>query len=135
VTASGSRAGPSPPRRLVDQYVQGREGVLDGIGQHGRAWRVIAISGGRTLARQMAMRRVLCEIDAVFPSFVRVTIPSWQPDEAVWVARRFLPKVVDAALLQRGSLYVNADIDAQTSERLLVSLVDWEWEPALRREA
>jgi hypothetical protein len=83
----------------------------------------------------MATRRVLCEIDAVLPSFVRVTIASWQPDEPVWVARRFLPKAVDAALLQRGSLYVRADVDAQTSALLLVSLVHWEWVPGLRRGA
>jgi hypothetical protein len=83
----------------------------------------------------MVMRRVLCEIDAVYPAFVRVTIPSWSTDEAVWVARRFMPKAVDAALRQPGSLYVHADVDASTSERLLVSLVDWEWEPALRRGA
>jgi hypothetical protein len=81
----------------------------------------------------MVMRRMLCEIDAVYPSFVRVTIPSWRTDDAVWVARRFLPKAVDAALPQPGSLYVHADVDAQSSEQLLVSLVDWEWEPTLRR--
>jgi hypothetical protein len=75
------------------------------------------------------MTRVLVRVEAVFPNFVRLTLPSWQPDVPVYVLRKSLPTDVDAKLLRGGYLFVRADLDAGTAADLVLSLRDWEWSP------
>jgi hypothetical protein len=75
------------------------------------------------------MTRVLARVEAVFPNFVRLTVPSWQPDLPLYVLRRSLPSDVNAKLLRGGYVFVQADLDAHTPQELVVSLHDWQWAP------
>jgi hypothetical protein len=43
-----------------------------------------------------------------------VIIPSWDPQQPVYVLRRSLPTDVDRRVLRRGYLFANADLEAPT---------------------
>jgi hypothetical protein len=77
----------------------------------------------------VALTRVLARVEAIFPDLVRLRIVDWSPDMPVYVMRKSLPPDVDSHLLERGYLYVYADLDALTPVDLVLSLTDWDWRP------
>jgi hypothetical protein len=77
----------------------------------------------------VALTRVLARVEGVFSDLVRLTFPDWPPDLPVYVLRKSLPPDVDSHVLQRGYLYVQADLDALTPVDLVDSLTDWAWQP------